>query len=199
MDAAWTALVGWLLFGFLTFGVRSWWQRRRTGHSGFVGVDRHAGAAAWGGGALFVVAIAVGLLAPILALAGVMPGGAPWWRSGLVLYGLGLVGTLWAQLVMGSSWRIGVDPAERTTLIVAGPFRWVRNPIFTAMAAAVGGLALLVPSLASLAAVVLLVLGIEIQVRRVEEPHLLRLHGESYRGWARTTGRFLPGVGRLSG
>jgi protein-S-isoprenylcysteine O-methyltransferase Ste14 len=111
---------------------------------------------------------------------------------------VGLLGTFWAQLAMGSSWRIGVDPGERTALVVAGPFRLVRNPIFTAMVAATAGLALLVPNVASLAAVAILVLAIEIQVRAVEEPHLLQAHGEAYRGWARTTGRFVPGVGRLA-
>ena len=39
--------------------------------------------------------------------------------------------------------------------------------------------------------------GLEIHVRRVEEPHLLRVHGEPYRAWAGRTGRFVPGVGRL--
>jgi len=196
--AAWLALLGWLVFGILAFGVRSWWQRRQTGHSGFVGVDRTAGAAAWAGGALFSLALAVSVLAPVLALAGVLPAlDAPWWRSGLALYGLGLAGTLWAQLAMGRSWRIGVDPAERTALVVSGPFRLVRNPIFTAMIAGSAGMALLVPNLASLAALALLVVAIEIQVRGLEEPYLLGVHGEAYRGWARTTGRFVPRVGRL--
>jgi protein-S-isoprenylcysteine O-methyltransferase Ste14 len=36
----------------------------------------------------------------------------------------------------GASWRIGVDPDERTTLVTSGPFAIARNPIFTAMAAA---------------------------------------------------------------
>jgi protein-S-isoprenylcysteine O-methyltransferase Ste14 len=44
---------------------------------------------------------------------------------------------------------------------------------------------------------VALVVGIELQVRLVEEPHLLRAHGETYAGWASRTGRFFPGVGRL--
>jgi protein-S-isoprenylcysteine O-methyltransferase Ste14 len=31
----------------------------------------------------------------------------------------------------------------------------------------------------------------------VEEPALLAAHGDAYRRWAATTGRFLPGIGRL--
>lgn len=196
--AAWVSLLGWALFGLLAFGIRSWWQRRQTGHSGFVGVDRHAGVAGWAGGGLFALALAVGVLAPVSALAGLLPAlASPWWRSGLALYAVGLAGTFWAQLAMGSSWRIGVDPGERTSLVVAGPFRLVRNPIYTAMVAGGAGLALLAPNLASVGAVIVLAVAIEIQVRALEEPHLLGVHGEAYRGWARTTGRFVPGVGRL--
>jgi protein-S-isoprenylcysteine O-methyltransferase Ste14 len=39
--------------------------------------------------------------------------------------------------------------------------------------------------------------GLEIQVRLVEEPYLIRVHGDAYRTYAARTGRFVPGVGRL--
>ena len=31
---------------------------------------------------------------------------------------------------MGRSWRIGIDPEEKTQLIFSGPFRIVRHPIY---------------------------------------------------------------------
>lgn len=40
-----------------------------------------------------------------------------------------------------------------------------------------------------------LVASIEVQVRLVEEPYLLRVHGEAYRDYVATVGRFVPGVG----
>jgi protein-S-isoprenylcysteine O-methyltransferase Ste14 len=40
-------------------------------------------------------------------------------------------------------------------------------------------------------------LSIQIQVRLVEEPYLLRVHGDAYRRYAARTGRFVPGLGRL--
>ena len=51
-----------------------------------------------------------------------------------------------AQIAMGASWRIGVDPDERTELVMDGPFAVVRNPIFAAMLPTALGLTLLVPS-----------------------------------------------------
>ena len=73
----------------------------------------------------------------------------------------------------------------------------MRNPIFSGAALTAAGLALVVPNVLSLAMLVLFVAGLEIQVRLVEEPYLLRVHGEAYRRYAARTGRFLPGVGRL--
>ena len=40
------------------------------------------------------------------------------------------------------------------------------------------------------------VVGIEIQVRLVEEPHLRALHGKAFDAYTSRVGRFLPGVGR---
>jgi protein-S-isoprenylcysteine O-methyltransferase Ste14 len=98
---------------------------------------------------------------------------------------------------MGESWRIGVDPAERTDLVTSGPFALVRNPIFAAMLPTGLGLALLVPSWVSLAGLAGLIATLELQVRVVEEPHLLRAHGEAYARYAARVGRFLPGIGRI--
>lgn len=109
---------------------------------------------------------------------------------------LGIAGTWWAQTAMGASWRIGVRGEERTELVDRGPFRWVRNPIFSFMVLTAAGLMLLLPSLLSLAAFVSFVLAIELQVRFAEEPYLRRTHGDRYVEYCRRVGRFVPGIGR---
>ena len=48
------------------------------------------------------------------------------------------------------------------------------------------------------AAALLLVVGIQLQVRLVEEPYLSRVHGVRYQAYAARAGRFLPGLGRLT-
>lgn len=104
--------------------------------------------------------------------------------------------TIVAQLQMGASWRIGVEAGERTDLVTAGLFGRVRNPIFTGMLAFAGGVALLVPNGPTTLGAVLAAATIQAQVRLVEEPNLLAVHGDAYRRWAAATGRFLPGIGR---
>lgn len=116
---------------------------------------------------------------------------------GVVLAVIGILAAFGAQMAMGASWRIGVDQSERTALVTSGPFRWVRNPIFTAVLVTLLGLALMVPNLVALIGWVLALSGIQTQVRLIEEPHLHRVHGEPYDRYAARVGRFLPGLGRL--
>jgi protein-S-isoprenylcysteine O-methyltransferase Ste14 len=49
----------------------------------------------------------------------------------------------------------------------------------------------------TIAGLILAVTALELQVRRVEEPYLLGKHGEAYRGYTASVGRFIPGVGLL--
>ncbi|KAA5835280.1 isoprenylcysteine carboxylmethyltransferase family protein [Saccharopolyspora hirsuta] len=85
-----------------------------------------------------------------------------------------------------------------TSLVTTGSFGLVRNPIFTAMIAAVAGLSLMVPNWLQLLGFACLVAAVEIQVRLVEEPHLARIHGAAYAAYAARVGRFLPGIGRAA-
>lgn len=203
-DRAALACLVTTVFVGLAFVWRSWRQWRRTGSTGFRGVHGAPFSAAWSGGVLFALGAAATVAAPLLAWTGTAPPvpallGPATLGAGLLLTAAGTAGTLWAQLAMGVSWRIGVDPNERTTLVTHGPFRWVRNPIFTAMLTGLAGIALLVPGPLALLAFATTLAGVELQVRATEEPYLIRTHGAAYLGWAARTGRFLPGVGRLTG
>ena len=195
----------WMLiaFGVLTFGVRIVIQLRRTGSTGLIGLRRDAGVADWLSGILFVGGMAMGVASPILVLDDTLDP-----ISGLdvdVLHAIGIafaatggLAVFAAQLGMGESWRVGVSDEERTDLITSGWFSFCRNPIYTSMIVGWSGLALIVPTWLSFAAVVVITLGLELQVRFVEEPYLVRSHGMEYRGYASRVGRFVPGVGRLS-
>ncbi len=196
------ALAGYALYVALAFGLRALLHYRATGTTGYVGLSGRPGSAEWCAGVLFGVAAIGAGLAPAAQLVGLV---RPWSivapaadaLVGVACATIGIVGTFAAQLAMGRSWRIGIDRATPTDLIARGPFRVVRNPIFTWMTVTSVGLALVAPNLLALASVVTLLIALEIQVRAVEEPYLLRTHGERYRRYAAATGRFVPGVGRL--
>lgn len=200
-------MAGWALaflgvFGLLAVGLRGFVQYRRTGSTGIAGVSGEAGSAEWLGGVLFVVAWALLVLGALLdawdALEpiGALDSDGVRAAGGGLFFG-GLVTTLMAQYSMGDSWRIGVDEGERTELVTGGMFGVVRNPIYTGMFPAFAGVALLVPNPVSVVAFVLVVAGVEIQTRAVEEPYLIKVHGGAYESYAARVGRFFPGVGRI--
>ncbi|MGB2711647.1 MAG: isoprenylcysteine carboxylmethyltransferase family protein [Conexibacter sp.] len=198
------ALALYVVYGVLTFGVRTLVQIRRTGSSGFHGVGGRPGSAEWFAGVGFVVALAIGFAAPLLALLDLVEPIAAFDTTvlhvaGAALAVAGIVTTFIAQVAMGASWRIGVDPAERTSLVTTGPFALVRNPIFAAMLPTAFGLTLMVPSWIALVGLAGLVLTLELQVRAVEEPYLLTVHGDAYASYAARVGRFVPGIGRRRG
>lgn len=181
------------------FGIRTYLAWRATGDTRFRRPEIKPFAAPWWGTVLFITACLLGLVAPVTALVADTSVPVPWvgW-SGIGLMALGLPLGLAAQSGMGASWRIGVQESERTALVTSGLFSLARNPFFSALVLVLVGMALVVPGLLSLAALLALVAGVQVQVRLIEEPYLLRTHGQIYRSYASHTGRFVPALGRLS-
>ena len=194
------ALTLYIAFGVLALGGRLFMQRRRTGSTGYRGISRSLGIVGLAGGISFIVAMVGGLVAPLLQLLRVV---TPlrildhgWVNgAGIALAACGLGATIHAQLDMGESWRVGIDTTETTTLVRTGTFGLVRNPIFAAMVVFMLGQTLLAPNPVAIAVFVIFVAAVEVSVRGAEEPYLLRAHGDDYRDYMATVGRFVPGVG----
>jgi protein-S-isoprenylcysteine O-methyltransferase Ste14 len=190
-------LAVWLL---VVAGLRTGIQLRRTGEVSLPRFRDRPGSPQWWARLLSAVGFACAVAAPLAELGGLQPitvlDRIPVRVAGVVLAVVGIAATLAAQLAMGASWRPDVDPDVRTALVTTGPFRLVRNPIFTATAATAAGLALVVPNLLAAAMLVAFVIALQVQVRLVEEPYLHRVHGTAWEQYAARTGRFLPWIGR---
>lgn len=184
----------------LVAGIRGAARYRSTGAVGLRYADRR-GSPQWWARVVSSLGFLCAILAPIAELAGLPPFEALddviADIAGTVLVGVGIAITLVSQAAMGASWRGDVDPDARTALVTDGPFRVVRNPILTGTITTALGLALVTPNILSLLMLVAILVSLEIQVRLVEEPYLLAVHGAAYRAYAARTGRFVPGIGRL--
>ena len=196
------ALLIYVLFLVVTFVGKSIAMKRRTGSTGFHGPAKDEGPVERFAGLLIIVGSLGALLAPVLQLTGAIepfgfldPGWIGWLGLALVLGGWALC--LLAQAEMGESWRIGVEPGERTELVTDGLFAWARNPFFGAVFVLALGLFLMVPNPVAVVAGLCLFFGFEIQVRTVEEPNLREVFGEDYLRYGQRVGRFLPGIGKL--
>jgi protein-S-isoprenylcysteine O-methyltransferase Ste14 len=181
-----------VVFLAVAFGARTLVQRRRTGDSGWRFGRPHGPAEAAARGLLVVAGVLLGVAAVVTR-----PPAAPVvFAVGAIVAVLSVAFVALAQLQMGASWRIGVDPAERTVLITSGLYAQVRNPIYTGMVAFAVGQALMLPGLWSATAAVAMAIGVELQVRGVEEPYLREVHDVDFERWAKHAGRFLPRLGR---
>lgn len=180
---------------------RMWRQWRRTGSTG---VQLPSGTLAErAGGLAFVAGLACSTAAALQEAVSGQEAATRGRRAGhpvtgiaLMVAGCGLAAR--AQHDMADQWRIGVDPAARTELITHGTFALVRNPIFTGVLLAEIGLAVGCARPVAALGAALALAGCAAQVRMIEEPYLTRVHGDRYRQYARRTGRFVPGLGRLA-
>jgi protein-S-isoprenylcysteine O-methyltransferase Ste14 len=82
------------------------------------------------------------------------------------------------------------DPPRR--LVVRGPYRFVRNPMYVGAAALLLGTALYYGSFAILAYAVVFLLVMQLFVRFFEEPVLRRSFGAEYEEYCRRVGRWWP-------
>jgi protein-S-isoprenylcysteine O-methyltransferase Ste14 len=92
---------------------------------------------------------------------------------------------------MGKSWRMGIDPGEKTELVFTGPFAYVRHPIYTLSSLMMIATVLVVPALLMIAVAVIHLLLLQWEARR-EERNLSRIHGRLYDQYRSRVGRFFP-------
>ena len=100
---------------------------------------------------------------------------------------------LWCILAfafVGKGTPAPFDPPRR--LVVAGPYRYVRNPMYIGAGLALAGAAMFYGSLPLLGYTGLFLLVTHAFVVFYEEPTLARLFGEQYRAYRARVHRWLP-------
>jgi protein-S-isoprenylcysteine O-methyltransferase Ste14 len=146
-------------------------------------------------GSLFVALLLVLLPARVLEWSGITrPAGmgVAQWAGGTIAMG-GAALAVWCVLTF---WLVGrgtpapFDPPRR--LVVSGPYRWVRNPMYLGAVAALMGAALYYGSVALAGYGVLFFALAHVFVRAYEEPTLRRTFGAAFEAYRHHVGRWLP-------
>ena len=132
-------------------------------------------------------------------IVGLIPGLArpaiAWIGLAIMVVGGGII--LAAQVQMGTSWRIGLDPGADGTRD-DWPVRMVSNPTFLGMIAVVLGAFLVAPT--AVTGVVLAVAWIAFSVQiRMEEEHLRHMHGPAYERYRAAVPRWIALPGHRAG
>ena len=144
---------------------------------------------------LFIGLLLVFVPGRILAWSGIVrpaPFG-PIELAGAVVGALGAALALWcvaAFAVVGKGTPAPFDPPRR--LVVRGPYRYVRNPMYLGAALALTGAAIFYRSTALFAYVGLFLIATHCFVVWYEEPTLRRLFGDEYRAYCTRIHRWLP-------
>ncbi len=147
--------------------------------------------------ALFVSLVLIFVPAHLLTWTGFTPPptlGLSQSAGAIIVLGCTLV-VLWSVLTfafIGRGTPAPFDPPRR--LVIRGPYRFVRNPIYLSATVALGGAALYYGSLTLLGYAAIFILAAHLFVIWYEEPTLQRTFGQEYTAYCSRVRRWLPSV-----
>jgi protein-S-isoprenylcysteine O-methyltransferase Ste14 len=145
--------------------------------------------------ALFIGLLFIYLPGRLLAWSGVVrpeANGAPQ-IAGMIIGGVGTVIALWcifAFVFVGKGTPAPVDPPRR--LVIRGPYRFVRNPMYIGAGLVLAGLAIFYKSILVAVYAGLFFLAAHIFVVTYEEPTLRRTFGQEYDAYCARVRRWWP-------
>lgn len=115
-----------------------------------------------------------------------------WTGVGVTASACGLL--VWTLRSLGGNLTDTVVTRHKHTLVVDGPYRWIRHPLYDSAALLTVAMSLIAANW------FLFVIGVAVFClliirTRTEEKNLMARFGDSYRTYTERTGRFLPGIG----
>jgi protein-S-isoprenylcysteine O-methyltransferase Ste14 len=112
-----------------------------------------------------------------------------WWTTSMATSAIAL--GVWAIVSMGRK-TVNVSPALRPTarMIIRGPYRFVRHPMYTALALFCG--AIMLSDLSLLAIELWVALLIVLAIKTAYEEGMLKRRFPEYEQYAKRTKRYLP-------
>ncbi|MGE5324646.1 MAG: methyltransferase family protein [Actinomycetota bacterium] len=124
---------------------------------------------------------------------------APWLDGlGIAITVAGFAFAIWARIHLGRNWSSSVTSKVGHELILTGPYKWVRHPIYTGLLLALFGTALVRAEMRGLLALVLVYAAWKIK-SRVEEHMMTGTFGAEYSAYASATGAMFPRVVKSKG
>ena len=111
---------------------------------------------------------------------------------GLLMYGAGFLLMAWALITLGHNYQLGgSSPRSEDRLVIHGPYRLIRHPMYTAALCISLGLALLIQSWAFFG-VFCIYLVLILMLIPMEEENLRKAYGEQYIVYQHKSGKIIP-------
>ena len=135
----------------------------------------------------------VGVYFPLLLTRGLPPKPGLALLTALLLFAIASSSYLWAASIFATQGRgtpLPIDAPKK--LIIQGPYRYTRNPMYLALFAALLGWTLLFQTVELVLYTLAVVAIVYFFVTRYEEPHLLREFGQNYDDYRTKVPRWIP-------
>jgi len=113
--------------------------------------------------------------------------------TGFFLTVLGCLFAIWARLALGANWSGTANVKQGHQLIVKGPYRLTRHPIYTGILVACVGTALGIGQWRCLAGLIVISLGLVLKMSQ-EERLMMATFPEGYPQYRRRVKALIPGI-----
>jgi protein-S-isoprenylcysteine O-methyltransferase Ste14 len=138
----------------------------------------------------FLLLLAPGWLGPFFGQR-ILPDDDILYFAGLALLLFGMYWAFWARYTLGTNWSGRVTIKEDHELVTAGPYKFVRHPIYTGVLFAFMGTALALARMGNLFAIAIMVAVFAHKIR-LEEKVLDQHFGNKYADYRRSAKTLIP-------
>jgi protein-S-isoprenylcysteine O-methyltransferase Ste14 len=112
------------------------------------------------------------------------------WVGGVLGF-LSLAFYSWARATLGHGWSSDLKVDEGHQLITAGPYTWIRHPIYLSLMGFMTGIALVTANWFLIAFLIVSVADLIIRIPK-EEKMMIERFGDDYEAYMQRTGRLIP-------
>lgn len=186
LKISWSLWVVWYAYWIIS-------ARRRIRSAGEVQVKRESAAGRAGYLLLMIVGLVLLFWRMRLPYFGtrLWPSSGIWASVGLTVEVMGMALAFWARYTLGANWTGRITTAGSQQLVVTGPYKLVRHPIYTGGQLAILGTAIVAGVSSALLGFGLTLIGIWIKLQR-EEAALREHFGPAYEEYSQRVSAVVP-------
>ena len=111
--------------------------------------------------------------------------------TGLLVQLVSMGFAVWARFILGRNWSSAIQKVEGQQVIKSGPYRYIRNPIYSGMLLGFISTAFINGSIAGLIGLALILTSFLIKIHK-EQAFLVREFGDEYREYMRHSWALIP-------
>ncbi|WP_411680183.1 methyltransferase family protein [Clostridium thailandense] len=112
---------------------------------------------------------------------------------GIIILILSLLFAIWARLVLGMNWSGAIQKVEGQRLVCSGPYKYIRNPIYTGVVFGFLGNFIVFGTIASLIGFVLILFVYVLKISK-EQKFLVEEFGDEYKAYIAKSWALIPFV-----